>query len=373
MRDEPTATRERPGGAGGETNAGDAGTAPPSIPGYRILSEISRGSFGAVYRALQESLDRVVALKVIDEHPGSGFDLDGLLMEAQCLARISHPAVLPVYDSGRHGVRVYMASEYVEGGTLGEEIRRDGALSPDRFYEVARSLAGGLAAAHAAGILHRDLKPSNVLVRASGEPLIGDFGLARLGGADRDPAEGYLVGTPAYMAPEIILGQPATVATDLYAMSAMFYIMLTGRLPFEQVDKYSLLGAHLREEPLDPRSRAPGIPSHLSRIVLKGLQKHPDQRWKSARSLMDHLSTSEARASDPGALAAPTPRITARVRHSKRLVTKRLTARSMSLRADPALGGASRRLSIAGDASVLTFLMAVIAGLVAGLLGFLNS
>lgn len=371
MTGKATATRGSRSGAGGEIGASSA-FAPPDtpgdripfeIPGYRISSEINHGSFGAVHRAVQESLDRVVALKVIGGEAGETIDLESLLFEAQCLARVSHPAVLPVFDSGRVGERVFMACEYVEGGTLSEEIRRDGPLPVARFYEVARALAGGLAAAHSAGILHRDLKPSNVLIRGSGEPLLCDFGLARLSGGSSDAMEGFLVGTPAYMAPEIILGQPASVTTDVYALCAMFYMMLTGHLPFEQTDKYSLFAAHLREEPVDPRTWVPSIPSHLVRIVMRGLAKHPDQRWKSARTLLEQLGTSEVRLTAP-IPSAPTPQ------RPRRLTTKRLNARSQTLRAHPVMGGESRRISIAGDVSVVTFLIAVLAGLLAGMLGF---
>ncbi len=206
-----------------------------SSPGYDVLEVLGRGGMGVVYRARQKALNRTVALKMILDgvHAGSR-QVNRFRSEAEVIARLQHPNIVQIHEIGEHDGRPYLALEYVAGGTL-ERGLAGTPLPVDRAVRLVETLARAVQHAHERGVVHRDLKPSNVLLTAEGEPKITDFGLAKLlVGDSRQTESGALVGTPSYMAPEQVEGAPAVIGpvTDIYALGAILYELLTGRPPF---------------------------------------------------------------------------------------------------------------------------------------------
>ncbi|HEX3602071.1 MAG TPA: serine/threonine-protein kinase, partial [Lacipirellulaceae bacterium] len=259
--------------------------------GYELLKEIGRGASGIVYKAQQLSLNRLVAVKVL-ENPGS--DPKRSLrqrQEAELLARLRHPNVVHVYEVLNHRRYVVLVMELIEGPTLRERI--DGRPWQSRDAgDLAMTLADTVHAVHEAGILHRDLKPSNVLLTPEGHPKISDFGLAKLRADDNFlTTQDSVLGTPSYMSPEQAIGDLAKIgpATDVYSLGAILYELLVGRPPFLGGTVIDTLSMIREREPVAPRYLQPGTPRDLETICLKCLQKNPQSRYLSALDLADDL------------------------------------------------------------------------------------
>jgi WD40 repeat protein/predicted Ser/Thr protein kinase len=273
----------------------------PQVPGYDVLEELGRGGMGVVYRARQVTLGRLVALKMLrageeDQHPAR------LRAEAAALARLQHPNIVQVHEVGEHDGRPFLVLEYVEGGCLAQRCGKP--HEPRAAAELVRTLAEATHAAHRQGVTHRDLKPGNVLLTADGTPKITDFGLAKLaagpagpdGSAGRPGPEaltrtGQVLGTPQYMAPEQAdhrLG-PVGPATDVYALGAILYELVTGRPPFDGPTALDVLSRLLSEEALPPSRLQPGLPRDLATVCLKCLHKEPRRRYASAWELAEDL------------------------------------------------------------------------------------
>jgi eukaryotic-like serine/threonine-protein kinase len=261
-------------------------------PGFQILGELGRGGMGAVYKAWQVRLKRIVALKVIraDTYADSGAAAR-FLAEAEAAARLQHPNIVPVFEVGEYDGMGYLVLEYEAGGGL--DRRLAGMLqNPDDSARLIESLARAIHHAHQHGIVHRDLKPANVLLTEDGIPKISDFGLAKL--LERDDGltqVGDILGTPSYMAPEQIRGSSSgiTPATDVYALGAILYEMLTGRPPFKGTTPLSTMEQVSSIEPLSPGKLQRHTPRDLEIICLKCLQKEPRRRYASAVELGDDL------------------------------------------------------------------------------------
>ena len=259
---------------------------------YEIISEISRGSFGVVYRAKQQGLDRVVALKVLLAGAYASNEMVVRFQrEAKAVARLKHPNVVPVYDIGTHEGHHYFAMEFVEGSALSGLIAKHG-ITTQRALEMAEALADALECAHRAGVIHRDIKPSNIIVDAHGQPHITDFGLAKQ--VDREEKctlSGTTLGTPAYMPPEQARGEISRIdaRSDVYAIGAVLYEMLTGRTPFVGRSLLEVVVAVINEPAQPPRQLNPRIHRDVQTIVLKCLEKDPDLRYASAAELRDDI------------------------------------------------------------------------------------
>lgn len=264
-------------------------------PRYRILALLGRGGMGAVYKAWDEELGLAVALKTIAPAPGADEHTTILLArrfkrEALLARQITHRNVVRVHDVGEIDGVKFLTMAFVEGETLSELMRRRGRLDPPEVIQLARQVADGLSAAHDAGVVHRDLKPANVMITPGGEACIMDFGIARSANTTVTQS-GVVVGTLEYMAPEQLHGD-TDERTDVYALGLIAYDMLLGRHRLEGVDQPMLEALARSQRPLPAvSSRQPEVPSPLATIVDRAIRPRPDERFPSARALLDALGT----------------------------------------------------------------------------------
>jgi predicted Ser/Thr protein kinase len=264
----------------------------PAVPGFEVLCELGRGGMGVVYKARQRNLNRLVALKMI--HPGHVASPEGrarFQREAMAVAQLHHPHIVQIYEVGEVEGRPYFAMEYLEGGNL---CSRPKERTHAEIAGLVEQLALAVQHAHDRKIVHRDLKPGNVLLADDGAPRIVDFGLAKhLDATEKLTRSGEVIGTPGYMAPEQVSGgegkPPIGPATDVYALGAILYELLTGRPPFQSPSVMDVLLQVVSKEPAPPRRLAPQTPRGLETICLKCLEKDPKKRYAGARDLADDL------------------------------------------------------------------------------------
>lgn len=256
------------------------------MPGLDLMREIGRGGMGVVYLARQRSLDRLVAVKLLQ--PLAGFDqelVERFEREARAAA-VFDAAIVPVHDVGEVGGRHYLVMAYMPGGNLGQAIERR-RLTAAEVMLVGRQIGGALATAHASGVVHRDVKPSNILLDARGHPFLGDFGVAQLAGDTRLTQAGVLVGTADYLAPELAEGHPQCPATDIYALGATLYECAAGRPPFGAPNAQMAVYQH-RERPVPPLPD--DVPRELAGVIVRALAKDPRERFPDAPSLVSALA-----------------------------------------------------------------------------------
>jgi serine/threonine protein kinase len=274
-----TATPRPPG------EAADDEVLPPGteIGGYRIDSILGRGGMSAVYRAIHTGLDRVVALKLLSrEMARDPAARERFMNEWRIAAGLRHRNILAVHDAGEVDDRLFLAMDLIEGGDLGDEIERDGALSPPRALAILEQTASALDAAHAAGLVHRDVKPGNVLLDGE-HAYLTDFGLSKLlGGNTRLTKPGRTVGTAAYLAPEQIRGEVIDARTDVYALGCVFFEALTASSPFEGESGYTLMYAHLERPVPLLTDRRPELSAAVDAVVRRTMAKRPTDRYDSA-------------------------------------------------------------------------------------------
>jgi WD40 repeat protein len=261
--------------------------------GYELLSELGRGGMGVVYKARQLALGRTVALKKILAGADAGPQhLSRFRAEAEAVARLQHANIIQVYEVGAVDGRPYFSLEFCAGGSL--DGRLDGTPLPtDEAARLVATLARAVHYAHQRGIVHRDLKPANILLTEDGTPKIGDFGLAkRLDGSAGQTASGAVMGTPSYMSPEQAGGKVHEIGphTDIYALGAILYELLTGRPPFKATTPLETALQVVSHEPVPPRELQPKCPRDLETICLKCLQKDPKKRYPDALALADDLA-----------------------------------------------------------------------------------
>jgi len=265
---------------------------PSHFGGYRIIEEMGRGAMGIVYKARQPTLDRTVALKVLlaGEH-ASEHQIGRFMREAQAIARVKHPNIVPVHDVGIFEGKHYFTMDFIEGKRL-DEIIASGGLPPGEALEVMEKAADGVAEAHRAGVIHRDIKPSNIMIDERGEVKLMDFGLAkRMDSGTNYTRSGTTIGTPSYMPPEQARGELEKIdeRSDVYALGAVAYELFTGHSPFDGASMLEIIMSVLNEEPAPPRQLNPKIHRDIQTIIMKCLEKSPERRYSSAVELRDDL------------------------------------------------------------------------------------
>jgi serine/threonine protein kinase len=264
----------------------------PQVPGYEILEELGRGGMGAVYKARQVKLNRIVALKMIlsGEHAGSD-QLERFRTEAEVVARLQHPNILQIFEVGECDGLPFLSLEFLDGGSLSDDL--DGTPWPTRAAaRLVEDLAQAIHAAHEHNVVHRDLKPGNVLLTHERVPKIADFGLAkRLDTDAQQTRSGAILGTPSYMAPEQAGGKPEQIGppVDIYALGAILYELLTGRPPFKAETPLDTIFQVLDDSPVPPCQLRPKLPRDLETICLTCLRKAPRLRYASALALAEDL------------------------------------------------------------------------------------
>ncbi|MEU4267614.1 serine/threonine-protein kinase [Streptomyces sp. NPDC026092] len=242
-----------------------------------MLSQLGAGGMGEVWEALDTTLDRRVAVKLIRSDFASGDMRTRLRREAQALARIAHPNIVAVYDVGVDHEQPYLVMELLEGVDLRRLLAECGPLPSDTVREVVAGMCAGLAAAHGVGVLHRDVKPGNVHLTRTGRVVLQDFGIAHLLDTKGLTATGAIIGTPGYMPPEVLTGQGIGPAADMYALGTCLYEMLSGRPAFGRGDAFARMYQVVHEQP-DPLPGDMGIPADLAGLVDRLLSKEPADR-----------------------------------------------------------------------------------------------
>ena len=247
---------------------------------YEILAEIGHGGMANVYRATQRSVGREVAIKVLPAHlMQERTFLERFNREVKVIAKLQHPRILPVYDYGEAEGIPYIVMAYLTGGTLADRIRRHGALPFDEIAKLIRQMAEGLDYAHAQGVIHRDFKPSNVLLDGVGNAYLADFGIAKVTQDTTQLTGSGMIGTPAYMAPELARPGNLSPLVDVYAMGVTLYQMIAGELPFWGDTPIGVMMAHATEPIPNARALRPDLPDAVQRVIERTLAKDPAARY----------------------------------------------------------------------------------------------
>ncbi|ADB48454.1 protein kinase domain-containing protein [Conexibacter woesei] len=257
---------------------------------YRLEARIGTGGMSTVYRALDTTLERPVAIKLMNREIASDSDqLERFRREARAVAQLSHPHIVGVIDAGEDAGRPYIVFEYVEGETLKERIRRLGQLPIGEAVAYAIEIARALGAAHARHIVHRDVKPQNVLIDEEGSAKVTDFGIARTLDEDGLTQDGRVLGTTDYVSPEQALGHPVGGQSDLYSLGIVLWEMLTGSVPFRGENQVAVAMKHVREEIPDVRELRPEVSASLASVIDRATAKDLLERYRSDEELIADL------------------------------------------------------------------------------------
>ena len=265
-----------------------------SISGYKILTKIGHGSMGSIYKALQISMDRIVAIKCLAaKYAQNEKFCDRFLREARAVARLNHPNIIQGIDVGDSNGIHYFAMEYVDGPTVGELLKRGGALDEKRAINIVTQIARALQHAFNHGIIHRDVKPDNIMLTREGVAKLCDLGLAKLPKQAGDPSGtrlGASLGTPYYIAPEQARGERSVdTRADIYSLGASFYHMVTGEVIFPGLSAADVISKHLTEPVTPPRVKNPLVSGVVDWVVVKMVQKAREERYQTPNEIVHDL------------------------------------------------------------------------------------
>jgi serine/threonine protein kinase len=283
---------------------------------YNVVSRLGRGGMGTVYKAVDETLGREVAIKCLNADLSDSELLKRFRAEAVALARLNHPNIATIFDLTEHDGQLLMVMEFVRGETFEKVSSRLGPMPLDRAVSLCTQVLDALAHAHREGIVHRDLKPANLMLAHSGLAKVMDFGLARMAGTEHLTNDGYMVGTPAYMSPEQVLARDIDGRADLYAMGVVLFRMLTGQLPFKADSGIAMAQKQMYDQPTPVRQLRTELPSTAEDIITRALAKKPEERFqtadefKAALSMLSGFTSTEATRT----LTSPVPRAPIRPR-----------------------------------------------------------
>ncbi len=266
---------------------------------YHILEPIGRGGMAVIYRAYHPATDRLVAVKVLlDSRADDPQVVRRFEYEARVISRLEHRSIVPIYDFGREGESLYLVMRYLRAGTVSDLLRRS-SLTPADAACILNDVGAALDYAHAQGVVHRDIKPNNILVDSGGHAHLTDFGLAKVIGESLDlTRSGSSIGTPAYMAPEQVAGDPISPRTDVYSLGVMLYEMTTGELPFKSDSPVALAMMHLQNVPPRPRTVNPMLPQEVQDVIVRAMSRRPEERFASAGEMASAFTEAAGGASD---------------------------------------------------------------------------
>ena len=278
---------------------------------YTVVQRLGEGGMGTVYRARDELVDRDVAIKVLRPDLARQQALvDRFRAEAAALARLAHPGIAMLHGLEREDDQLYMVMEFCRGETLEDLLHRQGRLPWRRAAELCAAVCDALDHAHDAGVVHRDIKPANIMVAPGGRVKVMDFGIARVTGRGRQTQAGHSVGTPMYMSPEQLRGEEVDGRADLYALGAVLYELITGRLAFDADSDYKLMMMQLNDPPPEPSASVAGVPASVDEIVARAMSKAPEARYPSAaamRAALDQAIRDGGSAEQPTRWRGPRP------------------------------------------------------------------
>ena len=260
-----------------------------TIGKYRIVGQLGRGGAGIVYKAVDETLNRDVAVKTLNPDLANTEVMSRFRAEATILAKLNHPLIATIFELFRSDNDLLMVMEFVRGETLDKLSERLGPIAPDRAAYLIDLILSALEHAHREGVVHRDVKPANVMVTSEGSIKIMDFGIARVLNAEQKTVDFRLMGTPAYMSPEQVMGEEVDGRSDLYSVGVLFYRLLTGALPFTADTALSMLQRQIRDTPTPVLVHRPSLPAWCDQIVSRALAKTPADRFQSAEEFRDAL------------------------------------------------------------------------------------
>src|ERR1035441_251083 len=261
---------------------------------YKIVRELGRGAIGVVYHAIDPNIGRPVAIKTI--HFGGNRkpeeierQRERLFREARSAGMLSHPGIVTIYDVEQQGDLAYIAMEYVDGPTLDQVLSEAAPLNAERMFGILAQTAVALDYAHSKGIVHRDIKPANIMLSADGTAKIADFGIAKITAAENLTMTGSIVGTPHYMSPEQVQGQPVDGRSDQFSLAVIAYEMLTGEKPYTGEHLTTVVYKIVAEEPAPPHRLNPSLSTGIENVLRKGLAKKPDGRYRNCQDFIQSL------------------------------------------------------------------------------------
>jgi len=279
---------------------------------YHIIELLGQGGMADVYKAYQPGLDRYVAMKVLHSFLAREEDFIGRFeREATAVAKLRHPNIVQVIDFDHEGDLYYMVMEFIDGPTLKTELRERSRMrqpfDPKEAAPILIAIGNAVDYAHRRGMVHRDLKPANIMFTGEGQPVLTDFGIARIVGAKRYTVTGAVSGTPAYMSPEQGQGQSGDERSDIYSLGVILYEMVTGRVPFDADTPYAIIMKHINDPLPLPRQVYPQLSESVERVILKALSKNPDDRYQTASEMARALQQALVAPAIPIVSEVPAP------------------------------------------------------------------